>query len=251
MKTVLPQVEDIIALKRDRLAQRQAQTPMNALRALAGMQRRPEPVLSTVTDTVMIFGQITHSPLNYDPVTIALSYWKAGLDAVSMFTDDTVYEGSVNDLTLIARAVPVPTINLNYVFDEYQIVESRAAGASALTLYASLLDRNALRTLTSTTLRNRMTAIIDVTDAEELHNTLDFCPPAISLGKRNASGDLDVRWMHYLRSFVPACTRIVISTPLASLEEAKAVALMRPQAVFVEPQLIPSLETIRSIFAQN
>lgn len=247
----MPEVQDILMLKRERLSARMSKTPMTALRALAGMQRRPEPVLSTITDTVMIFGQIAYSPLNYDPVQMALSYWKAGIDAVCMFTDDTIYEGSVNDLTLIARAVPVPTITLNYVFDEYQIVETRASGASALTLYTHLMDRGTLRMLTSATARNRMTPIIDVNTAEDLQGSLDFCPPAIGLSKRTPTGDLDLRWMHYTRLFVPFCSQVVISTPLRSLEEARAVAPLRPNAVIIEPKLLPALPALREIFTRD
>lgn len=246
---ILPQVEDIVAQKRSRLAERKARIPMTALRALAGMQRRSEPVLTTITDTVMIIGQICHTPRGYDPVKTAIDFWQAGVDAVAMFTDDEVYEGSSNDLTLISLAIPIPTINLNYVFDEYQVVETRTAGASALTLYPGLLDKAALRELTSSTQRNRMTAIIDVGNADELHEVLDFCPPAIAMGKRSASGELDVRSIEYLRSFVPACSRIVLSTPLRSLEEARIAARMHVNAIYIEPNLTHSVDALREIFA--
>lgn len=249
MNPMPPHVADILSSKRERLETRKVQTPLNAVRALAGMQRRPEPVLSTISDSVLIFGQIAYSPLNYDPVQTALSYWKAGVDAVCMFTDDTVYEGSINDLTLIARAVPLPTINLNYVFDEYQVVESRAAGASALTLYTRVLDRPMLWSLGSATVRNRMTAIIDIDSADDIQSMNDFCPPAIGMSKRTPSGDLDLRWMHYLRMFVPFCSRVVISTPLKSLDEARAAAALRPHAVMIAPSLLPSMAALRAIFA--
>jgi indole-3-glycerol phosphate synthase len=251
MKTAPLEVQDILTMKQERLAARKTQTPMNALRALAGMQRRPEPVLSMITDTVMIFGHVAYSPLNYDPVQAAVSYAQAGLDAVCMFTDDTIYEGSVKDLTLIARAVHIPTINLNYVFDEYQIVESRAAGASALTLYASLMDRQTLRMLLSATARNRMTPIIDVSQAEDLHGSLDFCPPAVGLSKRAPNGELDLHWMHHMRLYVPFCSQVVIATPLRRLDEARAVAALRPRAVLIEPSLLPSLPELRAIFARS
>src|SRR5574338_420108 len=73
MTTVMPpiQLEDILTSKRQRLTTRKAKMPLGALRALAGMQRRPEPVLNTVTDDVMIFGQIHYAPDGYDPVMTA------------------------------------------------------------------------------------------------------------------------------------------------------------------------------------
>src|SRR5215216_2682006 len=95
-------VQDILLVKRERLAKRKAATPMDAMRALAGMQKRPEPLLSTVTDDghVLLFGQIRYGAA-YDPVSLALSYAQAGLDGLALFTDDLVYDGGMNDLALI------------------------------------------------------------------------------------------------------------------------------------------------------
>lgn len=247
-------LQAIIDAKRDRLEQRKASTPLDAMRALAGMQKRPPPLLSTVTDDghVMLFGQIRYG-VAYDPVTLALSYAQAGLDAITLFTDDLVYDGGFNDLALITRALPVPVLMQNYLFDEYQIVEARAAGAASLTLVAHLMDAATLRALVSATQRNRMSATVRVSNSEELHHALEVCPSVIDIGGRDpVSGTLDVKHIEMLRAQVPASFRVLIHNRLRTLEEAAAIAPLKPDGVLISPRLLEqddALPKLREIFA--
>jgi indole-3-glycerol phosphate synthase len=249
-----PALEEIIVAKRNRLAQRKASTPLDAMRALAGMQKRPQPILSTVTDDghVMLFGQIRYGTPSYDPVTLALHYAHAGLDGITLFTDNRIYEGGITDLALVTRAVPMPVLMQNYVFDEYQVVEARAAGASSLTLVAELVDASTLRTLISATQRNRMTAIVRVQNQAEMDTTLEVCPPVIEVGKRDDDGTLDLAHIERLRAEIPSTCRVLFFNRLRNLDEAKAVAALKPNAVLVSPGLLTqenAVPQLREIFA--
>src|SRR5688500_10750561 len=188
-KDLIPQAEVVIAAKRQALAERRARTPIEAVRALASMQKRPQPVLNTVTADaqVVLIGQIKYTPaqgnntLDYDPVASALRYAKAGVEAVSLLTDETLYQGGLDDLVLVSRAVTVPVISQDFILDEYQIVEARAAGASALLLTSAVLEPPLLRTLVSATQRNRMTAIVEIHTAKELEYALRLSPYVIGI----------------------------------------------------------------------
>ncbi len=232
-------------------------TPMEAMRALAGMQKRPQPVLSTVTNDhyVMLFGQIRYNAPAYDPVTAALRYMRAGLDGIALFTDNTIYDGGTNDLALITRAIPIPVILQNYIFDEYQVVEARAAGASALTLVAGLMDCEALRNLISSTQRNRMSAIVRVQTDQEMDCALGICPSAlIEIGRRDpTTGLLDFKRLDYMRAQIPSFARVLFYNRLRSFEEAEAVAQLKPHAVLINDRLLAqdhSIDRLHEIFAR-
>ncbi|MBI1256465.1 MAG: hypothetical protein GC204_03250 [Chloroflexi bacterium] len=250
-----PVLHEIIIAKQNRLAQRKAATPLDAMRALAGMQKRPQPILSTVTDDghVMLFGQIRYGTPSYDPVMLALHYANAGLDGLTLFTDNRIYDGGINDLALITRAVTVPVLLQNYIFDEYQVVEARAAGASSLTLVAELVDASTLRSLISATQRNRMTASVRVQNQTEMQTTLEVCPPVIEVGKRDLdTGILDVAHIASLRAEIPSTCRVLFFNRLRSLDEAKAVAALKPNAVLISPRLLAedaAIPRLREIFA--
>ncbi len=247
--------QEIIVARRDRLEQRKVATPLDAMRALAGMQKRPQPLLSTVTDAgqVMLFGQIRYGTPTYDPVRLALGYAGVGLDGITLFTDNTLYDGGINDLVLVSRAVTVPILLQNYIFDEYQVVEARAAGASSLTLVARLVDDRTLHALISATQRNRMSAIVRVQSAEELRVALAACPSGIELGKRDPiTGLLDLAHLTALRLGIPSTCRFLLYNRLRSFEEAAAVAHLRPDAVLVHPDLLvqdSAVARLRQIFA--
>lgn len=247
-KELTPQLDVIIAAKRQYLQERKSQTPIEAIRALASMQKRPLPVLSMVASgaPVMLVGQIKYSAPQtgphisaYDPVTSALRQAEAGADAVTLFTDETLYQGGLDDLVLVSRAVNVPVISQDYILDEYQIIESRAAGASALVLNASILEPAALRALTSSTQRNRMTAIVEVRDRTQLDYALTLSPYVIGLSLRDpATHEINQPLLTELRSVIPSHIRVMITDGVKTLDELRMVIEVGVDAVLVEEALL-------------
>jgi indole-3-glycerol phosphate synthase len=235
----------ILAAKRAALAQRKARTPIEAVRALASMQRRPQPILSTVTEEggTFLIGLIqrgTRAEPTYDPVSQAIRYGREGLDAINLFTDTAIYDGGLNDLAAAARAARLPIISQDYIVDEYQVVEARAAGASALVLRAGIVDESTLRALISATQRNRMTPIVHIRDQAELNYALTLAPQVISLGDDAAEGAFsDARGMWAsLRACIPRPTRVLLGAPIHTLDAAAAARALHIDAVMVEDGLL-------------
>lgn len=233
-------IDAIIAAKRDALARRKSRTPIEAVRALASMQKRPQPILNTVTEApaVMLIGQISYTldaDGAYDPVALALRFMREGLDAINLFTDEVIYDGGLNDLTHVARAVRFPVISQDYIVDEYQVVEARAAGAAALILHAGIVDAAALWSLVSAVQRNRMTAIIHVDNRDQLDQALTLAPQVIALGGDLIDG-LDA--LCAMRTVIPRPTYVLLSHPLETLADVAAAATIQPDAVLISPELI-------------
>src|SRR5205814_5443781 len=69
-----------------------------------------------------------------DPVAHADAYERGGAVAVSVLTDAMHFGGSLDDLARVAAAMPasVPVLRKDFILDELQIMEARAAGASAV-----------------------------------------------------------------------------------------------------------------------
>src|SRR6266566_5064702 len=67
-----------------------------------------------------------------DPVAHARAYVRGGAVAISVLTDEVHFGGSMDDLRSVAAAVPAPVLRKDFVLDEVQIHEARAAGASAV-----------------------------------------------------------------------------------------------------------------------
>lgn len=254
---IVPPIDVVIAARRQSLLQRKAKTPIEAVRALASMQRRPQPVLSTVTDhaPVMLIGQIKYQMAEtgaliegYDPVATALLYVQAGADAVALFTDETLYQRGLDDMVLVARAISQPVINQDYVLDEYQVVEARAAGASALVLHAAVVDQQLLRKLISATHRNRMTAIVEVRDPDELEYAISLSPYVIGIrGHNDEANEFDLDRVCRLRELVPAGMRIMITDGLKTLGQVASVVKLGVDAVVVREHILKDDDQVRQL----
>src|SRR6516162_8479323 len=75
-----------------------------------------------------------------DPVAIATTYATHGAHAISVLTDEKYFKGSLDDLRRVRAAVDVPLLRKDFTIDEYQLWESRAAGADAVLLIVSILE---------------------------------------------------------------------------------------------------------------
>ncbi len=76
----------------------------------------------------------------YHPVAIAASYERAGAAAISILTEPTFFDGSLDHLRDVVGAVSLPLLRKDFIVTEYQIAEAAAAGASAVLLIVAALD---------------------------------------------------------------------------------------------------------------
>ena len=67
----------------------------------------------------------------YEPVAIARGYERAGAAAISVLTEPGFFDGSLAHLEAVRAAVTIPLLRKDFIVDEYQLLEARAAGADA------------------------------------------------------------------------------------------------------------------------
>ena len=99
----------------------------------------------------------------------ARAYERGGAAAISVLTEEDYFRGSLGDLREIKASTSLPVLRKDFVFDEYQVFESAAAGADALLLIVAALDDATLarlRRLAEDELR--MDALVEVHTEEEM-----------------------------------------------------------------------------------
>ena len=107
---------------------------------------------------------------DFDPVAQAQSYAAADADAISVLTDQTYFQGSLDHLRAARDAVKLPVLRKDFIIDPYQVYESRAAGADAILLIAAALPSGKLLDLMILAAELRMTSLVEVHDADEIMN---------------------------------------------------------------------------------
>jgi indole-3-glycerol phosphate synthase len=121
----------------------------------------------------------------YHPVAIAASYERAGAAAISVLTEPTFFDGSLDHLRDVVGAVSLPLLRKDFVVTEYQIAEAAAAGASAVLLIVAALDPVDLKSLMTAASRYGLAALVEVHDREELAMALDAGADVIGVNSRN------------------------------------------------------------------
>jgi indole-3-glycerol phosphate synthase len=122
---------------------------------------------------------------NFDPVAMALSYEKAGAEAISVLTDETFFQGNLKHLIAVREAVSLPVLRKDFVVDEVQLAESAAAGADAILLIVAALSSQELLHLSETAAKYHLDALVEVHSMEELDRALDVGAEIIGINNRN------------------------------------------------------------------
>ena len=82
---------------------------------------------------------------NFDPIAIARVYEESGAACISVLTEEKFFQGKLEYLDLIRKAVGLPLLRKDFIIDEYQIYEAQAAGADAILLIAACLEKEQIK----------------------------------------------------------------------------------------------------------
>jgi indole-3-glycerol phosphate synthase len=174
-------LSEIISLKKRRLSGLKKECAVDELRARALNVRanaKPHALRAALGERgrVNIIAEIKRaSPskgeikADVDPARTARQYEAGGAACVSVLTEEDHFRGSLDDLRAVRRAVGLPLLRKDFIFDEFQLYEAAEAGADALLLIvAALLDEELTRLIRITEGELRMDALVEVHTLEEL-----------------------------------------------------------------------------------
>jgi len=186
----------IVAATRGIVEVREAREPLGVLRdRVEGQQPRPGHQFRAALerpDRLNVIAECKRrSPSKgvlrqeYDPVAIASGYAAAGAAAISVLTESTFFDGSLEHLRAVRAAVSIPVLRKDFVVSEYQVLEAKAAGADALLLIVAALTPQELRSLAAFAARWGLDTLVEVHNAEELSIALDAGAAIIGVNNRN------------------------------------------------------------------
>jgi indole-3-glycerol phosphate synthase len=160
-----------------------SQTPaLNALEFLApGSQIK---ILAEVKRASPSRGQMAEIP---DPAALAKIYAENGASAISVLTEERKFKGSLEDLISVRANVEVPLLRKDFIANEYQILEARAAGADIILLIVAGLPQKDIERLKRFTEDLGMTAFVETHSEDELKRALDVDTRMVGINARDLS----------------------------------------------------------------
>lgn len=236
-KIVATKQQEVAELKQ-RLTIAQMEKAIAALPACRGFERavttgrrRPMGLIAEVKKASPSKGLIRD---DFEPVSLALAYERAGADCLSVLTDVSYFQGANDYLTRVSQAVKAPILRKDFTIDPYQIYEARVIGADAILLIAAILTTEQLRDYSALARSIGLDVLIEVHDQEELRRTLKLEPTLIGINNRNLHTFVtDIRTTEELARLIPAGTTIVSESSISKPEEIPWLLSVGAQAVLV------------------
>jgi indole-3-glycerol phosphate synthase len=184
----------------------------------------------------------------YEPAAIAQAYERAGAAAVSVLTEPTFFDGSLTDLARVTRTVSVPVLRKDFVVDEYQLVEARAAGASAVLLIVAALDDRSLARLLRAATSLGLASLVEVHEREELDRAFEAGAGIIGVNARSLR-TLEVRAdiVLALGSAIPDDVIAVAESGISSGADVRALRETGYDALLVGERLMTAEDPGRAL----
>jgi indole-3-glycerol phosphate synthase len=176
---------------------------------------------------------------SFDPVAIAKNYARAGVEAISVLTDQKFFQGHLDYLGTIRSAVPQPLLRKDFILDSLQIMEAAAAGADAILLIAAALNQDALVSLLETAALYQLDVLVEVHTLAELERALETPAQIIGINNRNlATFEVDLSVTEKLSEEVPHEIVLVSESGIRTAEDLVRIKACGVDAVLIGEALM-------------
>ena len=180
------------------------------------------------------------------------AYSDCGARAISVLTDEIFFGGSLSDLAAARVHAHVPLLRKDFVLEEVQLFEARAAGADAVLLIVRALADPALRDLLTTARGIGLDVLVETHDENEIDRALDAGAEIIGVNNRDlASFDVDLQRTARMLAKLPADVLAVGESGMRTPQDAAALGAAGVDAVLIGETLMraPSVCTAVQSFS--
>ena len=184
-----------------------------------------------------------------DPSDQARRYAAGGAAAISVLTEPHYFGGSLEDLATVRGATDLPVLRKDFMLNEAQIWESRAAGADAVLLIAAVLD-DRLPVMLEAVAAASMTALVEVHDEAEAERAVAAGASVVGVNNRDLGSFVtDLAVAERLSGRLANVAVRVAESGVRTVADAARMAAAGYDAVLVGEALVRSEDPARLIRA--
>jgi len=183
----------------------------------------------------------------------ARTYALAGASVISVLTEPEWFKGSIDDLRAVRQALEgMPNrpavLRKEFIFEEYQILEARLAGADTVLLIVKMLDEATLTRLYHYSRSLGMEPLVEVNTADEMSIAVKLGAKVIGVNNRNlTSFEVDLETTSRLLGQVPKETIVCALSGISGPQDVVAYQKNGVGAVLVGEALMRARDTTNFI----
>ena len=183
----------------------------------------------------------------------ARTYALAGASVISVLTEPDWFKGSIDDMRAVRQALAgMPNrpavLRKEFIFDEYQILEARVAGADTFLLIVKMLDTPLLERLYKYGQSLGMEAVVEVNTTDEMEIAVKLGSKVIGVNNRNLTTfDVDMDTTNRLMEMVPAGTTLCALSGITGPQDVEPYLKTGVGAVLVGEALMRAKDTTKFI----
>ncbi len=240
-------LDDIVVGVREDLAERQARVSLSQLqREVAELVHPRDMVAALRAPGLSVIAEVKRSSPSKgaladipDPAALAAAYEAGGATAVSVLTERRRFGGDLADLAAVRAVVGVGVLRKDFVVTEYQLWETRAAGADLALLIVAALSDDDLAALHALALELGLTPLVEVHTPEETRRAVELGAQLIGVNNRNLQTlEVDIAQFEALADLIPDDRVKVAESGLLSVADVERVAAAGADAVLVGEALV-------------
>jgi indole-3-glycerol phosphate synthase len=180
---------------------------------------------------------------DFDPTAIAQAYQSSSVAAISVLTDERFFQGRLPYLTAIRETTSIPLLRKDFIIDEYQIYQSRAAGADTILLIAAILDLKTMQTFLNIAHNLDLDCLVEVHTESELKKILNTDARIVGINNRDLrTFETNLGTTVQLRKLIPQDKVVVSESGIHSRQDVRMLQECGINAILVGEALMKSAD---------
>ena len=174
-----------------------------------------------------------------DPAALAETYATHGASTISVLTEKHRFKGSLDDLRAVRARINVPVLRKDFIANEYQVLEARAAGADLVLLIVAGLESKRLTQLKAMIEDLGMTAFVETHNADEVKFAVDIETKLLGVNARDLSTfETDRNLFGTLTHLIPSQTIKVAESAVRNADDVRHYRAAGADVVLVGEALV-------------
>ncbi|MFC7063885.1 indole-3-glycerol phosphate synthase TrpC [Halobacillus seohaensis] len=177
---------------------------------------------------------------DFNHVMVGKQYADAGVQAISVLTDQHFFQGHRDFLTDIKKFVDVPVMRKDFIIDPLQVEESKLIGADAILLIGEALEPKKLHELYLQAYESGLEVLVEAHSEETLEGIVkEFTPEILGINNRNLhTFETKLAQTQQMAKLAPKESLLVSESGIFTYEDIQQVVAYGASAVLVGESLM-------------